>query len=60
LIKEEERRAFPECFYFKLKEKYPEGIPEFNSDKEIEVERANIVNIISVKKLEFAEYPHEI
>ena len=57
LIKEEERRAFPKRFYFKLKKKHPEGIPEFDSDKEIKVERASTT---SNKKLEFAEHPHEI
>ncbi len=60
LIKEEERRAFLERSYFKLKEKHPENILEFNNDKEIEVERADITNTISDRELEFAEYPHEI
>ena len=57
LVKEEERRAFLKYFYFKLKEEHPESIPEFDSDKEIEVERADIT---SDRGLKFAEYPHEI
>ncbi len=60
LIKEEERRAFLKYCYFKLKEEYPEGISEFNNDKKIKVGRADIAGIIFNKKLEFAEYLHEI
>ncbi len=60
LIKEEERRAFPERSYFKLKEKHPEDIPEFNSDEEIETKKADTINTIFDRGLEFAEYPHEI
>ncbi len=60
LIKEEERRAFLERSYFKLKEEYPKDISEFNNDKKIEAGRADIINIISDKGLEFAEHPHEI
>jgi len=59
LIKEE-RRVFLERFYFKLKEKHPEDISEFDSDKEIEVGKANIINTIFNKDLEFAEHLHEI
>jgi len=43
-----------------LKEKHPEDISEFNSDKKIEAEKASITGTISNKKLEFAKYPHEI
>ncbi len=60
LIKEEERRAFLEYSYFKLKEEHPEDISEFNSDEEIETEKAGTTDTISNKELEFAEYPHEI
>ncbi len=60
LIKEEECRAFPTCFYFKLKEKYSEDIPKFNSDEEIEVRRTGIAGTIFNKRLEFAEYLYEI
>ena len=60
LIKEEKRRAFPERSYFKLKEEHPEGILKFDNDEEIEVERADIIDIIFDRKLKFAEHPHEI
>ncbi len=60
LVKEEERRAFLKRFYFKLKEKYPEGISEFDSDEEIEVGRANITGTASDRGLEFAEYLYEV
>jgi len=60
LIKKEKRRAFPERSYFKLKKEYPKGIPEFDSDKEIEVEKINTINTTSDRGLEFAEHPHEI
>jgi len=43
-----------------LKEEYSEGIPEFDSDKEIEAGRINIINIIFDRGLEFAEYSYEI
>ena len=59
-VKEEERRAFLKCFYFKLKEEYPEGILEFDSDEEIKVGRADTAGIISDRGLEFAEYSYEI
>jgi len=59
LVKEE-RRAFLECFYFKLKEEHPEDISEFDSDEEIEVERAGTIDIISDRGLEFAEYLYEV
>ncbi len=60
LIKEEERRAFPKYSYFKLKKEYPEGIPKFNNDKEIEAGRADTTSIIFDRRLKFAEHPHEI
>ncbi len=60
LVKEEERRAFLEYFYFKLKEEYSEYILEFNNDEEIEVGRVNIINTTSNRGLEFAEYLYEI
>ncbi len=60
LVKKEKRRAFLERSYFKLKEEYPKGIPKFDSDEEIEVERADTIDIIFDKRLKFAEYPHEI
>ncbi len=56
-MKEEERRAFSKYSYFKLKEKYPEDISEFDSDKKIEVRRADTT---SDKTLKFAQYPHEV
>ena len=59
-MKEEERRTFLERFYFKLKEEYLEGIPKFDSDETIKIERVNIVDITSDRGLKFAEYPHEI
>jgi len=43
-----------------LKEKYPEGISEFDSDEEIEVGRANITGTTSDRGLEFAEYLYEV
>jgi len=60
LIKKEERRAFPKRSYFKLKEEYPKDISEFDSDKKIEVGRADITNIIFNRGLEFAKHLHEI
>ena len=60
LIKKEERRAFPEHSYFKLKEKYPEDIPKFNSDEKIIIERTDTTGTVFDKGLEFAEHPHEI
>jgi len=60
LIKEEECRVFLERFYFKLKEEYSEDISEFDSDKEIEVEKAGTTGTISDRGLEFAEHPHEV
>ena len=60
LVKEEERRAFLKCSYFKLKEKYFGDIPEFDSDKKIEIEKVDITDTISNKELEFAEHSHEI
>ena len=60
LVKEEEHRAFLERSYFKLKEEYSEGILKFDNDEEIEVGRADTVDIISDRGLEFAEHPHEI
>jgi len=60
LIKEEERRVFLERSYFKLKKEHPEDISEFNSDKKIEVGRANITGTISNRGLEFVEYLYEI
>jgi len=60
LVKKEERRAFLECSYFKLKEEYPEDIPEFNNDEKIKIERADTADIISDKGLEFAEHLYEI
>ena len=60
LIKEEERRAFSKRFYFKLKEEYLKDISEFDSDEEIEIERADTAGTISDRGLEFAKYSHEI
>ncbi len=60
LIKEEERRVFPKLSYFKLKKEYSEGILEFDSDKKIEVGKTNIINTVSDRGLEFAEYLYEI
>ena len=60
MVKEEERRAFLEYSYFKLKEEYFKDISKFNNDEEIEIERADIIGIISNKELEFVKHPYEI
>ncbi len=59
-MKEEERRTFLKRFYFKLKEEHSKNIPEFDSDKKIEIEKVDITDTISNKELEFAEHSHEI
>ncbi len=46
LIKKEERRVFLKYSYFKLKEKYPEDIPKFNSDKEIKVRKCKVALVV--------------
>ncbi len=60
LIKEEERRTFPERSYFKLNKEHPEDIPEFDNDKKIEAKKTDTTNTTSDRGLEFAEHPHEI
>ena len=59
-MKKEERYTFLKRSYFKLKEEHPGDVPEFDSDREIEIERVDTTGTIFNRELEFAEHPHEI